>query len=605
MILNKLVDFYDRLEADPSSDVAPIGFSRQKISFAVVLKTDGSLHAFEERKIEGEKRAIPERMVVPGQAKPPGSGINPCFLWDNAAYMLGYKPEDPKPARTLQAFEAFRDRHLALVDEIDDDHFRAVCQFLKSWSPDEANNHPELADIAGSFGVFRVSTAGEHQFVHDRPAVMEYWARQISVVGDDQISAPSLISGSRQPIARLHEPKIKGVMGAQSAGAALVSFNLGAFESYGKSQSYNAPVGETDAFKYCTALNRLTGDNRRSVRVGDTTVVFWAEKPATRDEIPFEGWFGNAIDLRAELANKADDEQSVDAARDFFLKLRRAVDGSRVEDADVPFYVLGLSPNASRLSIRFWLVGTVQDFAERLARHIADLEIGGEPPNARPLSIKRILDQTARERKDVQPLLAGAVLHAVLTGAPYPHSLLTSIIRRIRADREVWHARAAVIKAYLNRLHRTPERGKETIDVTLNKDHPRTAYHLGRLFAFLERIQLDASKRGNKELEKTIVDSHVSRASSAPGSVFPRLLSLNRHHMAKLPTNTQEARERRCRTRFYYEPRLDAVLAKIDGFSSHHSLEEQGFFFIGYYHQRQDFFTSKTNTDGDAVSTEE
>lgn len=595
MILQRLVEYYDRLAEDPNGDIAPFGFSRQRVSFEVVLNPNGSLSAFQDARLEDGGRLVPRWMVVPGQAKPPGSGINPGWLWDNAQYMLGFKPEDPNPERTRRAYQAFRDRHLALESEIGDEAFSAVCRFLRQWTPEQAASHPELADLAVAFGVFRL--AGKREFVHDRPKVKAHWLSHITAQADAP-QAPSLISGDVQAIARLHEPKIKGVRGAQSSGATLVAFNDDAYESYGKSQSFNAPVGIEDAFKYCTALNRLTTNRDRQVHLGDTTVVYWSEK-ATGFEDDLADFFGGPLAIKTD----PEDGVTVTHLRAFFDRLRRAATGGAFENGDVPFYVLGLSPNAARVSVRFWLAGTVQRFAERLGRHLADLEIVG-PDAGPPITLRRLVRETARAKNGwpddstLSPLLSGALLRSVLGGMPYPSAVLSRVIERIRAEgfacsdvnsqshrhdwRQAMHRRAAMLKAYLVR-----NEGKE-IDVSLNPDGPE-CYQIGRLFAVLERIQTDALGR---ELNRTIRDGHMSAASATPGTVFPRLLRLTQHHYAKLPTTRAEAAERRVWMKQTAESRVGEICDRIAKFPPHLPLDEQGLFFIGYYHQRQAFFTS-------------
>lgn len=577
MILQSLVSYYDRLAGDPEQEIAQPGFSRQKISFEIVLKPDGSLSAIQDAREERDGKQRPRMLTVPGQAKPPGSGLNPCFLWDNATYMLGFKPDDPKPERTGNAFEAFLDRHLELEKEIGDKAYSAVCAFLRRWKPEQANKHKDLAEIATSFGVFRVQ--GAREYVHDRPKVLEYWRTQLGSTSAERV-APSLISGDTQPIARLHEPKIKGVLGAQSSGAAIVSFNLDAFESYEKSQSYNAPVGVDDAFRYCTALDRLTSDHRRRVQIGDATVVFWAEKPLAE----FENAFGPVIG--ADLA--AEDASTVKQVDAFWRHCKDAAAGKPINNGDIPFYVLGLSPNASRLSVRFWLTGTVQQFAERLGRHMADLEMGYAPPDAPIATLRRLLDETARERKDIKPLLGGAVMRAVLSDIPYPQALFSAVLSRIRADRRLNHTRAAILKAVLARKERLDDANnaqKKEIPVSLNRDHPESAYQLGRLFAVLEKTQEEAF---DNKLNATIKDRFFSAASATPVAAFPRLLRLHSHHLNKL-----ENRGRRTNL----EKLVQEVCQKIDDFPGQLPLDDQGLFFIGYYHQRQDLFTKKSDSD--------
>ncbi len=597
MILNKLVEYYDRLSAEPESDIARFGFSRQKISFVVVLNPAGSLSAFQDARTHDGRRAVPRLLVVPGQAKPTGSGLNPGLLWDNAQYMLGYKPDDPKPERTRQAFEAFRDRHAELEEEIGDEAFAAVCRFLRTWRPERAAAHAELAEITAAFGVFRL--AGQAGYVHERPKVRDWWLAQVAAADTDAPRAPSLISGQVQPIARLHEPKIKGVRGAQTAGATLVAFNADAYESYRKSQSFNAPVGVEDAFKYCTALNRLTTSRERQVHLGDTTVVFWSERATA-----FEEDLGDFFEGPLATTTDAEDRGTVKRLSRFFDRLRRASAGDDFEDGDVPFYVLGLAPNAARISVRFWLRGTVQEFAERLGRHLADMELSGAPPKMPPITLQRIIDQTARERDDIQPLLGGALLRSVLTGGPYPMSLIGAVLHRLRADRQLdgWsgHIRAAILKANLVRNARLRNQDEE-INMSLDESCRDAAYNAGRLFCAFEQAQIESHKP--RKLDRTIVDGFIAAASSTPAVAFPRLLKLNRHHMASLPTSLEERRARGCyRLRNYYERLVDQICGNmsIDHMPQRFEFDEQSRFFIGYYHQRQALFTSSKTTDAAA-----
>lgn len=564
MIVQALNAYYERLEADPESDVAPFGFSRQNISYFVVLNADGTLHEIADARLQRGKKLAPRSLVVPGNAKPSGSGINPCFLWDNPAYMLGYKADDPKPDRTRKSFEAFRDRHLAAQEAINDDAFTAVCQFLETWDPDDAAQQPTLVDISTGFGVFRLR--GANEFVHDRPAVKRWWRGQMAT--DDGAETDTfcecLATGETGPIARLHEPKIKGVWGGQSSGAALVSFNLDAFESYGKQQSANAPVNERAAFQYCTALNRLLASKQR-VQIGDATVVFWTERPSP------------AEDLLAQLFDPPRDAEDEELRSRIEDHLRTIATGSyppAFGEKRTPFFVLGLSPNAARISVRFWNVSTLGDLVKNLKKHFKDLETARGPKDIEFPTAWHILRETARETKEIPPLLAGGLMRAVFTGSDYPDLLLTSIVRRMRTEREVRYVRAAVIKACLNRNK------KKDLSMSLDPERPEPAYHLGRLFAELETTQENALKG----ISDTIKDRYFGAASATPGSVFPRLIRLSQHHLGKLKKGQ----------RLYHEKRIQEIVGRLDGFPKHLALPDQGLFAVGYYHQRQDMFTKKT-----------
>lgn len=587
MILNALANYYDRLAADPDEKVAPYPFRKQNICYALVLRPDGTVTVDDIRMDKGGKPQ-PKRLIVPYR-KTRTSGAWPNFLWDNTGYVLGRDAKGDE-AKTRRKFELFKEFHNGLANRVRNRRLDAVCVFLNSWDCRACVQLSDWEDVVGKNVIFRLQ--GERSYVHQDLELMRLW----TTIRDEYVeftTGVSLMHGKTDDIAKAH-PLIDGVSGAKSSGAALISFDDKAFCSYGKDSNCNGPVGLSDAFRYATALNELTRERDREVRVGDTTVVFWSERPT-----PFEDDFGPALDDTA-----AEDQETLDRLRGFFSRLLRALEGDKLDDADVPFYVLGLAPNAARLSVRFWMAGTVQQFAEKLGQHVGDLEMCGAHPDAPPLTTRRILDQTARERKDVQPLLEGEVVRAVLTGGPYPQSLCSAVLRRIRADGHVNHPRTAILKAYLIRKARTAGQEKE-IPVSLDKDNPSKAYQLGRLFAVLEKTQVDAH-RPNK-LNKTIVESYISSASASPGIVFPRLLSLNRHHLNKLPTDPGEAHARRCRTRGTYQQWIELICGHIDpgeGFPHHLPLGDQGRFFIGYYHQRQDFFTKKSDSDNDTNSKE-
>jgi CRISPR-associated protein Csd1 len=590
MILQALKGYYDRLADDPESGIARPGFSEQKITFIVVLNPDGSLHEIKDGRREEitelrngkqkiDLRATP--MIVPGGAKPPGSGLNPGFLWDNTGYLLGTKPDDPKPERTRESFEAFRARHLELESAINDPSFSSVCRFLESWNPDRASDHPLLSELTSGFGVFKITA--EQEYVHNRPAVRAWWEAH-NATTDSRETGYCLITGEVAPLAVLHEPAIKGVTGAQSSGAKLVSFNCDAFTSYGKEQGANAPVSEAAAFAYCNALNLLLGRDRQRLQIGDATTVFWTDQPK-----PAAGGLP-ADELISFLLDTAQ-QQPQDAGLKNQIRrvLEKAANGQLAKDdlgdAATPFYVLGLSPNASRLSVRFWLHSTLGEITERLQRHIRDMAIVREwdetskHPDPEIPSIWQLLRQTARESKDIPPLLGGALLRAILDGGDYPDALASAILRRIKADRDINYLRASALKAWLVRNHQQP------IPPMLDETNTTHGYLLGRLFAALEKTQQDALG----EVNAGIRDRFYASASSTPRAVFPRLLKTYGHHVAKLDGGQKVTREKL----------VQDVLSPIQTFPAHLSLEQQGLFALGYYHQRKAFYTRK-----DAAPTE-
>lgn len=596
MILQRLVEYYDRLATDPLSgpELPKFGFSRQKVSFCVVLNVDGTLQQVQSMLISSGRKPVPSQILVPGEAKSSGAGINPGFLWDNAAYMLGYRAEDQKPERTRKSFDEFRKTHVELRKEIGGEAYNAVCAFLDAWTPERATGIEEdLNGITSSFGVFRI--AGQRRFVHEDPDVLRFQSGKNTpeVPGPNR---PSLASGTAGPIARLHEPKIKGVQNAQSSGALLVSFNDDAYTSYGKEQSFNAPVSALDAFKYTNALNHLLRRESRPVFLGDATVAFWTDRP-TRIETFFSDLFGDYLPSADDRT--AEDQARTDQVKLFLSQLREGHASGDAFDAEdeTRFYILGLAPNAARLSVRFWEATTVGSLKVRLAQHLADVELDGSRESDPPLLIRRLIQATGRaefhpdgrlkgyDQDAVSPLLAGAVARAVLTGASYPQLLLQAMLGRIRSDGAINRVRIAAIKAVLARNARLVSRPTE-VTVALDRQNASAGYLAGRLFALLEKIQEDSAEG---ELNATIKDRYYSSASATPGVVFPRLLRLSQHHLSRLEYGHKK----------YFDKQVTEVVNMTSGFPPHLGLKEQGMFAVGYYHQRQDLFTTKKPKEGD------
>lgn len=564
MILQELCKLYDRLDSDPEANIAKWGFFPQGVAFEVVISSTGALVQINDLREPDGKKLSNRSMLLPGTAKPSGSGLNPSIYgWDRTDYMLGYlnpdKLKDDEREKKLQRapemHRAYKEAMLSRKGEIQHPNYDAFCTFLQSWSPDRAEQYPVLQEVSGLFGVVRIQN--QQSYLHE---VKEVHAPclQNAAAADGQC----LVTGESETIARLHDIKIKGVNGAQSSGAAIVSFNLAAFESYKKSQSKNASVGEPAAFSYATALNYLLERrHRRRVQVGDTSVVFWAARPSPAEDLFSFGLGGEA----AEDNNRT---KELEAA------LVRIAQGEHPLLRDgTPFHVLGLAPNASRLSVRFWYRDSVGAFLSHLQQHEQNLNIVRGPKDRARLPLWLLLAQTARESKEVSPLLGGALLRSILTATPYPESFLRALIRRNRAERDIRHPRAAAIKAVLIRNY------QQEITVSLNPDHPKPAYQLGRLFAALERNQENALPG----LNATVKDRFFGAASATPSAVFPRLIRLGQHHIAKLEGGYKVSAEKR----------IQEIMARIDAFPGHLDLVGQGLFSLGYYHQRQDFFTSK------------
>ena len=400
---------------------------------------------------------------------------------------------------------------------------------------------------------------------------------------DEALEGLCLISGDTAPIARLH-PAIKGVFGGQSSGGSIISFNKEAFASFGKEQGANAPVSEQSAFAYTTALNYLLRrENNHCLTIGDASTVFWAEADDNATAQAAEGFF-------AQVFTPPDDEQE---SAKVFNVLEQIGKGRPLQEiapelsANTRFYILGLAPNAARISVRFWLDTTFGQLAENLAQHWQDLAL--EPCAWKtPPSIWRLLLQTAvlGKSENISPVLAGEMTRAVICGTPYPLSLLSQLITRIRADGDVNGLRMAMMKAVLERRFR---KGfiEEGVPMSLNNESPNRAYLLGRLFAVLERIQYQALG----ELNAGIADRYYGSASAVPFSVFPRLLSGAKHHLSRL-------RKDKAGMAVNLDKDLGEIIAKLpETFPRHLSIDEQGRFAIGYYHQKQSYFAKKETAE--------
>ena len=578
MILQSLYNLYDRLVQATEYEVPKFGYSSQKMSFCIVIRLDGSLHEFEDARYTNEKgKKITTPFLVPGDAKPPGSGINPGFLWDNQTYMLGREPEDKKSDFGNDRFEAFRDRHLELEDVIQSPRFSAVCRFLENWNPSTLADHPRLEEVGTGFGVFQI--LGEKDYVHNDPLVIHYWEKALSTLDSDN-EGQCLITGDKTTIARLH-PKIKGIAGAQAAGASLVSFNASAYESYGKEQSYNSPVSVEAAFKYGAALNSLlTGpmSKRHRLRVGDTTCVFWTEKPSI-----IEDCLASIFGMGSQAKEEVQDETQRERINRLLTAIRSGEAYQEFENVqpDTPFFILGLAPNAARLSLRFFIQSSIASLLSKLQYHQRCMQMvkefpvakGNRPPDPDFPAIWQILRETARVSDEIQPLLGGALLRSIIEGTPYPEGLYTTILRRIHLDRHMNYIRAATLKAILSRNRHI------VMNPSLDKNHPSPAYHLGRLFAVLEQSQKQAHEFN---LDRTIRESHFGSASATPASVFPRLLRLHVHHLRKLSPGSKK----------YFEDwameisqKFTSVEESPASYPTTLNLQEQGIFAIGYYHQ--------------------
>lgn len=576
MILQALKSYYDRLAADPESSIPRVGWEYKEIPFIIVLNPDGSLVSIEDTR-EGEGRQRTAKAFLVPQAEKKTVNIAANLLWDTASYIFGIDTKG-KPERAKQQRDAFRERLVQQLGNLS--AVKTVISFLDSITQGRLSREPCWEEIVSQNPFLSFRLNGDRELICQKPEVKQRINALIAAESETEMRGTCLVTGRNAPIKRLHSP-IKAVYGAQTTGANIVSFNLDAFTSYGKEQGYNAPVGTETEFAYTTALNRLLSkDSRQRLRVGDATTVFWSEKP-TKFESDFALFF--------DSPDRDDPAAHTEKVRALYESLNT---GAYVEyDGDTMFYILGLSPNASRLSIRFWHRGTIAEFATRIKQYFDDFRIVKPPNEPEFYSVWQVLVNIAVQNKtsNIPPNLAGDFMRAILDGLPYPNTLLQAAIRRIKSDTEyrVRPVRAALVKAYLNRYYRFyPSPLYREVGVALDITLPSVGYQLGRLFAVLEKIQEEA----NPGINTTIRERYYAAACSAPVTVFANLMRLKNHHLAKL--------DRKPRV-IEFEQLLGEIIEKLDGFPAHLDLHEQGMFAIGYYHQRQAFFSKKQSEAAD------
>ena len=433
MILQALKEYYDRKSNDPDGVLAPEGFEKKEIPFVIVLDTEGGLVNIEDtRSGDGKKKRATSFLVPQGEKR--ASNVAANLFWDNAEYVLGIpdvkKLEDRKRKQKEDEYQArLQEMHTAFIDKIkclplDDEGVSAVTKFIENIPFDRLNDLDVWKEISESNPNITFRLKSDSHLVCQRPSVIKALQRN---PGDGKnASAICLVSGELSEIERLH-PSIKGVWGAQSSGANIVSFNQRSFESYGKEgrQGDNAPTSRTATFAYTTALNTLLGrDSKQRLQVGDASTVFWAERPDEM-ETAFPDFFGEPP--------KDDPDRNARAVESLYRSVQSGAFST--DSANTRFYVLGLAPNASRISIRFWHVGTVAEMAGRFRQYFDELKIVHGPKESPYLSLFRLLVNTASLGKadNIPPNLAGDTMRAILSGQPYPATLLQAAIRRIRA----------------------------------------------------------------------------------------------------------------------------------------------------------------------------
>ncbi len=565
MIFQSLIALYDRLpQGDPVKGLPPFGFSVEDIGFVVTISRNGDIVGQPEDLREKIKaNAYNYRLsVVPYTNKvnvrSRGAAEIANFMVDKADYIFGMSGKIKKKIHT----KSFRKLIENICENSKDEGVLAVKFFLAKWDSERSQELRDWKEISGDHGkwiAFRLQ--GDNCFVHERPEVKKLWSDYLA--GKMLPEGVSFVDGRIAPLQSQYAQFKFG------SGASLVSFNEVAYESYGKKKGENAPISVEAEFKSSAALKFLLRSRTQRLRIGDATTVFWAE----RDSV-VEPFFGQV--MNPDLEDKA----AVRNVQKFLESVCKGTLPADLEkDQEMKFYILGLALNKARLALRFWHVCSVAELMARFRDHFNNLEMERSGKDIEFPGVWHLLKETARESKGISPVLGGALTRSILTGERYPLSLFQGVMGRIRADQRINFLRAAIIKATLQRNYH------KEVPMSLNTERRETAYLLGRLFAVLEKAQLDALGKVNT----TIKDRFFSAASSTPASVFPRLLNLSQHHIEKAEYG------------YISDRRIAEILEHLDTFPTQMGLQDQGLFAIAYYQQKNEFYRKKetTNTEGE------
>ena len=581
MILQALHALYYRKQ----DELPQQGFELKELPFLIVINVEGNFVSLQDTRTKVGRKLIGRKYLVPKELGRSGSNAwkTSNLLWDHYGYILAWPKSGSEADKDMacKQHDSFKKNIYALASQYPTNpEINAVKQFLIQDDFSDIFVCQEWEDCKKIKGCnLSFVLEGMNRLVCENNDVKSYIGKSEAVDEEDdenedlsEREGVCLVTGERASIARLN-PRTP-ILGTRS-NAKIVAFqkNMG-FDSYGKEQSYNAPVSKAATFAYSTALNFLLAkESKQKLLIGDATTVFWAEKKHALEDV-FADIFGEP----------AKDDQTQDI-KSLIAALRAPQIGAKSElDPQTKFYVLGLAPNAARIAIRFWYEDTVQQILEHIERHFEDCAIVHGPNQPDTLSVFRLLVSTAVQGKseNIQPNLAGDMMRSILSGTPYPKSLLTSAIRRVRAEHELTYPRLSLVKAVLARENRYYHSDQKEVGMSLDITINNTGYRLGRLFAVLEKAQEEA----NPGLNATIRDRFYGAASSTPVAVFALLMKLKNHHIAKLENRGRAVN---------FEKMIAEIMSGIDEFPAQLSLSDQGRFAVGYYHQRQDFFTTKEN----------
>lgn len=562
MILQALYDYYNR-----SKGKLPVfGRELKEIGFLIVLDQEGNFIRFEDRRIDNKhaQKFLVKKSV--GRTSAPVAN----YLYDNSAYVFGYSDK----GNTEKLFNTFK----AKIEEIyqsapDNEDIKAVYRFyqndlsniLSCLQQDPLWNEVEK-NLSKKYSNFSFLVEGKMKIAAENEDLLALFSNEDR--SDEHIC---LVSGEK---GKTVETTTATMIPGSQATAKLVAFQVkSGYDSYGKEKGYNAPISERAEFAYTTALNHLlASDSRNKFAIGDRTFVFWASKDDDAGKQAEESIF-------SLFGFKEDDDpdRGIEQVRKVFSSI---YSGNIKTSLDNRFFILGLAPNAARIAVTYWAEIPLKEFAALILRHFEDMEIMDTRKEQKPyMSLRSILSAVTLGGKssDATPNLPEGIVKSIFQGLPYPYTLFASCIRRIRAEQTIGITRAAIVKAYLNRINNIKD-----ISIMLDKENVNQGYLCGRLFAVLDKIQGDAND------QHSIRERYMNAASSTPAAVFSTILNLSSHHSEKL----SEGRK------IYFEKLKQEIIDKIsaDGFPTHLDLLDQGRFFVGYYHQLQSFYAKDSET---------
>lgn len=610
MILQALVNYYERL-AKQENVLPAYGWSSEQISYCIVLNDDGSIHHIDDirlsQQVKNKTTYQPLSLIVPAFPEGKTSGVKANYVWDNTAYVLGVS-EKPKADEKYKLFW----KQVKELDATNSKALQVLQKFPAFWDIHKQDYVDwNTKDFLEKNVIFRVLSLG-NQFVHDCDEFKKQWQSLLEGYVGKLSSGQCLIDGETAQIANSHKT-IKGVDDAQSSGAFIVSFNKSSFESYGLKSGKNASVSTTAAFKYVTALNHLLRrgeNNKQRLKIGDAITVFWAESANKQTAVEAEEDFlSNLINPDTEETTSPTDGQETQSLATVLQQVAQGIPLQTLRPDLNPatkFYVLGISPNAARLAIRFWYATTLDEMAKHIGQHYQDLHLEPQFGSALPeiwkltYATAPIYTDNGKQKTDadkISPQLAGNLARAVFTGQLYPQSLLSQVLLRMRLDGVVSFTRVALCKAVINREIRLNQKNTQEIPMSLDIEEKNPAYRMGRLFAVIEEMQ---KKALGEEIKATIRDRYWGAASATPALVFPMLERNMMNHLSKIrKTDSYPYGKDKTITGQKLASSLDWQVGQIkEGMETSYpknlNLQDQGRFAIGYYHQR---FTRKIKTE--------